>query len=263
MPLATDRQWRVVSGAFDPAMHMALDEVITDQVAAGEAPPTLRIWEWNRPAVVIGRFQAVRDEVNTEQAEQHGVAVVRRSTGGGAMFTQPQRVITYSLSLPATMIETDDIAASYRELEDWSLQALNDLGIPAEHEPMNDIVHGHRKIGGSAQARRDGAVLHHTMLAYDIDLPTMLDVLRIWEEKVTDKAIESAAKRVAPLRTLNDIPRDTIMEQLLTSFAADRNVVEDTITAGERQAARELVAEKYGTEDWTYTVDRTLPADDA
>lgn len=256
--MESDRTWRVVRGTFDPAMHMALDEVITDRVATGEAPPTLRFWEWTTPAVVIGRFQSVHDEVNLEQADRYDVEVVRRSTGGGAMFTQPQRVVTYSLSMPEHYVETDDITASYRELEDWSLAALNSLGIPAEHEPVNDIVYGHQKIGGSAQARRNGTVLHHTMLSYDLEIAAMLDVMRIWEEKLSDKAIESAAKRVAPIRTVRDVSRDTVVDALIATFAERHLVEEGELTEDELQDARELVDEKYGTDVWTYVVDREI-----
>ncbi|MDY6766482.1 MAG: lipoate--protein ligase family protein, partial [Candidatus Nanohaloarchaea archaeon] len=204
--MKNEQEWRLVSGGYSPAMHMALDEVITDRVASGEAPPTLRIWEWEAPSVVIGRFQSVRDEVFEDMAEQENVNVVRRSTGGGAMFCEPGTVITYSLSLPEDHVETDDIVESYRELEEWSLTGLGELGANAEWKPINDIVNGEQKIGGSAQGRWDSTVLHHTMLAYDLDIETMLKVLKIGEEKISDKAIESAAKRVSPLSEQVDLP---------------------------------------------------------
>lgn len=251
-------EWRIVHGEYTPAMHMALDEVITDRVASGESRPTLRFWEWTQPAVVIGRFQSVRDEVFMDMAEKQDVAVVRRSTGGGAMFTEPGKVVTYSLSLPEQQVASDDIVASYRELEQWSLAALNEVGVPAEHKPVNDIVNGGKKIGGSAQARRDGAVLHHTMMAYDLDIETMLQILRIGKEKISDKAIKSAEKRVSPIRDVVDIPRDEVIDAMIAAFAEGRSIDEDTVRQEEEQAARELVEEKYGAEDWLYTVDREI-----
>ncbi|MFB6294569.1 MAG: lipoate--protein ligase family protein, partial [Candidatus Nanohaloarchaea archaeon] len=71
-------------------------------------------------------------------AEQENVTVVRRCSGGGAMFCEPGTVITYSLSLPQDAIATDDIVASYRELEQWTLDTLNDIGASAEWQPVND-----------------------------------------------------------------------------------------------------------------------------
>ncbi len=259
----SEEAWRIIRPtAADPEMHMALDEVITDRVASGEAPPTLRFWEWTQSSVVIGRFQSVRDEVNMSAADRHDVNVVRRSTGGGAMFTEPGDVITYSLSLPERHVDSDSITASYRELEDWSLTALNDLGVPAEHKPVNDIVYEHRKIGGSAQARWSGAVLHHTMMAYDMDIPKMLKVLRIGEEKLSDKAIESVEKRVGPIKTIQDVPRETVVNRMIDTFATDKSIHEGELTDGELKEARELAANKYDTLEWTERVDREIEAFD-
>src|SRR3546814_7883337 len=67
---------------------MALDEVMLDDVAAGRRPPTLRIWEWAGPAVVMGRFKSLRNEVDAQAARRHGIEVVRRISGGGAMFIE-------------------------------------------------------------------------------------------------------------------------------------------------------------------------------
>ncbi|HLS46041.1 MAG TPA: lipoate--protein ligase family protein, partial [Ornithinicoccus sp.] len=66
-----------------PVMHVALDEVIAQEVAAGRRAPGLRIWDWDSPLVVIGSFQSLRNEINPEGAERHGIGVVRRITGGG------------------------------------------------------------------------------------------------------------------------------------------------------------------------------------
>ncbi|MDY6761685.1 MAG: biotin/lipoate A/B protein ligase family protein [Candidatus Nanohaloarchaea archaeon] len=237
---------------------MALDEVITDRVADGEARPTLRFWEWDASSVVIGRFQAVRDEVFEDMADRNGVDIVRRCSGGGAMFCEPGTVITYSLSLPGDAVDTEDIVQSYRELEGWTLDALQGIGATADWQPVNDIVNGEQKIGGSAQARWSDTVLHHTMLAYDLDIETMLQVLKIGEEKISDKAIESAAKRVSPLSDQVDLPREEVVESMVTQFAQDHSVSDGAVSEEERAAARDLVEEKYGTDEWLYRVDREI-----
>src|SRR5690606_31719658 len=71
-------------GPLPPAMHAALDQVLTEELAAGRRGPTLRFWEWVEPAVVIGSFQSLRNEVDLEAAEKYDVTVVRRISGGGA-----------------------------------------------------------------------------------------------------------------------------------------------------------------------------------
>ena len=78
-------------------MHLALDEVLATGSATGRRKPTLRFWEWDEPAVVIGSFQSLKNEVDPEGAEKYGFDVVRRISGGGAMFMEPGNVVTYSL----------------------------------------------------------------------------------------------------------------------------------------------------------------------
>ncbi|GGY97537.1 hypothetical protein GCM10010365_14980 [Streptomyces poonensis] len=86
-----DYEWQLIhDGPQSPALHMALDEVLTAEVAAGLRPPTLRVWEWGAPAVIIGSFQSLRNEVDAEAAARHGIEVVRRISGGGAMLVAPR-----------------------------------------------------------------------------------------------------------------------------------------------------------------------------
>ena len=199
-----DHDWRFIRAEpQDPALHMALDEVLAGEVAAGRRPPTLRIWEWSAPAVVIGSFQSLRNEVDTAEASRLGMTVVRRISGGGAMFVEPASTITYSLYAPESLVEGMSLSPSpTRYLDDWVIGALtDDLGISAWYQPLNDITSAQGKIGGAAQKRlAGGAVLHHVTMAYDIDADTMIQVLRIGREKMPDKGIPSANKRVDPLR---------------------------------------------------------------
>ena len=101
-----DHDWQLIHEAPQaPSLHMALDEALTDAVASGQRLPTLRIWEWASPAVVIGRFQSLRNEVDSDAAQRHGIEVVRRISGGGAMFIEPGNTITYSLYAPTSLVE--------------------------------------------------------------------------------------------------------------------------------------------------------------
>src|SRR5262245_52331810 len=91
--------------ACSPAFNLALDQVLVRQVAEGRRPPPLRFWSWTSPAVVIGRFQSLRNEVDLEAASTMKIEIVRRISGGGAMFVQPGRTITYSLYLLPELVE--------------------------------------------------------------------------------------------------------------------------------------------------------------
>jgi lipoate-protein ligase A len=236
----------------DPLTHMALDQVLFEAVDAGRRPPTLRIWEWAANAVVIGRFQSVRNEVDMDGAARHDVHVVRRITGGGAMFIEPGNTITYSLYAPLALVAGMSMVASYAFLDQWVLDALAGLGVQAWYQPINDITSAAGKIGGAAQKRRANAVLHHVTMAYDIDSNKMLEVLRIGREKVSDKGIASANKRVDPLRSQTGLARAEIIEHMVATFAEHYGLTLSQLSAEERAATEQLIATKFGTDEWLY-----------
>src|SRR5690606_36937414 len=236
-------------------VNHALDEVLLRRVGAGEREPTLRFWGRIEPEVVIGRFQSVRNEVDEEAARRYGIQITRRLTGGGAMFVEPENMITYSIYAPAELVAGMSFLESYAFLDDCVIEALRSLGIDAWYEPINDITSSGGKIGGAAQARRFGAVLHHATLSYDLNSDRMLEVLRIGKEKLSDKGITSAARRVGPLRQQTNLPRDVIVERMIETFAQRcGGLVEDEVSEEEMAEASELIRTKYGTREWTYTL---------
>ncbi|MFF8694618.1 biotin/lipoate A/B protein ligase family protein [Streptomyces sp. NPDC015144] len=253
----SDYDWQLIhEPPQSPALHMALDEVITTEVAAGRRPPTLRVWEWDSPAVIIGSFQSLRNEVDPGGVERHGVTVVRRVSGGGAMFVEPGNTITYSLSVPEALVSGLSFADSYAYLDDWVLGALGDMGIRAWYQPLNDIATEAGKIAGAAQKRMvgpdggPGAVLHHVTMSYDIDADKMLDVLRIGKEKLSDKGTQSAKKRVDPLRRQTGLAREQVIENMIASFRNRYGLTGGEVTAEEMARAETLVRTKFATDEW-------------
>jgi lipoate-protein ligase A len=251
-----DHDWRLIhEPPQEPALHMAIDQVLAEEVGAGRRPPTLRVWEWASPAVVIGSFQSLRNEVDAEAAERHGVEVVRRISGGGAMFIEPGNTITYSLYAPETLVAGMSFAESYAFLDDWVLGALGELGIKAWYQPLNDITSDNGKIAGAAQKRLSrGAVLHHVTMAYDIDAEKMLQVLRIGREKISDKGIVSAVKRVDPLRRQTGLPREEIIDRMIGHFRTRYGLTGDRVSEDELRLARKYVTDKFSTPEWTARV---------
>lgn len=248
----SDHEWQLIhTVAQAPALHMALDEVLVDDVAAGRRAPTLRIWEWASPAVVIGRFQSLRNEVDHERAAAHAIEVVRRISGGGAMFIEPGNTITYSICAPLSMVEGLSFQESYAYMDAWVIAALRELGIEAWYQPLNDIVSAAGKIAGAAQARRGKAVLHHVTMAYDIDAAKMLEVLRIGREKLSDKGTQSAAKRVDPLRSQTGLSRAAIIARMIDTFRHRHGLHEDELRRDELMRAEALAASKFAAAAWT------------
>jgi lipoate-protein ligase A len=247
-----DFSWEVVhEKPVSPRMNLALDEVLTTRVGDGRRNPTLRLWEWNESAVVIGSFQSVKNEVDPQGANRHGFDVVRRISGGGAMMMAANSIVTYSLYVPASLVAGMTFADSYAFLDDWVLQALRALGIDAVYQPLNDIAGPAGKIGGAAQKRlANGGVLHHATLSYDMDGQVMTEVLRIGREKLSDKGTVSAAKRVDPLRSQTGLSREAIIGKYIDTFSNLYGAVPGSITAEEYAEAEALVASKFATDAW-------------
>lgn len=243
------------AGAMPPAMHAALDQVLAEELAAGRRGPTLRFWEWEEPAVVIGSFQSLRNEVDLEAAQRHGVTVVRRISGGGAMFMEAGNCITFSLVVPASLVDGLSFEASYAFLNDWVLGALADVGVTAATSGLNDIASAVGKLAGSAQKRLNGgAVLHHVTMAYDIDADKMTQVLRIGREKISDKGTRSANKRVDPVRSQTQLPRADVVDAFVAHFRSRYRTVDGELRPAELERARGLVEEKFTDPGWTARV---------
>jgi lipoate---protein ligase len=247
----TRHDWELVAARpLAPHMNLALDEALTLRVGAGLRKPTLRFWGWSSRAVILGRFQSVKNEVDPVAAAELDVTLARRISGGGAMFIEPEGAITWSIHAPADLVEGMSFPESYAFFDAWAITALRDLGVEAWYAPLNDITSTGGKIGGAAQARRGGAVLHHTTMAYQMNTDLMLRVLRIGKEKLSDKGITSAAKRVGPLRQQTDLPRQTIIDHLIATFGAAHGLTPGDLTAEEIAEAEELVRTRFGTREW-------------
>ncbi|HEU5433794.1 MAG TPA: biotin/lipoate A/B protein ligase family protein [Thermomicrobiales bacterium] len=245
--------WRIVPAvALPPPMNMALDEVLTERVGAGKREPTLRVWGWARPCVVLGRFQSVRNEVDEAAAARHGIELVRRISGGGAMFIEPEGAITWSIYAPEAIVKGMTFPESYAFFDAWVVDALRALGVDAWYAPLNDITSTGGKIGGAAQARRNGAVLHHTTMAYAMNVPLMTSVLRIGKEKLSDKGIRSADKRVGPLSQQTSLARQAIIDHMVDRFAGAFPSQMVDLTTAELAEAERRVAARFGRREWVH-----------
>ncbi|MGI8482936.1 MAG: lipoate--protein ligase family protein [Thermomicrobiales bacterium] len=249
----TKQEWQLLPPTpLSPMIHTALDETLTLRVGRGDRLPTLRIWQWSGPCVVLGRFQSVRNEVNADVLAENGFDLVRRISGGGAMFIQPEGAITYSIYAPEEMAAGMSFPESYAFFDAWVIDALRELGVEARYAPLNDITSTNGKIGGAAQARRGGAILHHATMAYQMDGPLMSKILRTGKEKLSDKGVQSADKRVAPLLQQTALDRDVIIHHLIGHFRARFGLVDGELDREELDEAEQAVATRFGTHEWVY-----------
>jgi lipoate---protein ligase len=229
-------------------VHMSLDEVLLDAVAAGRRPPLLRFWGWTQPTLVLGSNQAVANELDLAAVERRGFTIVRRLSGGGTMLAEPGHTITWSIAMPAAPVARMSFVESFAHLDRWAVETLRSLGVDARYRPINDIVSPRGKIAGAAQARRRGALLHHVTMAYSLDPALLVELIRIGRPAVSERGVRSAPKNVSPLDTLLGLSRLEVVE----SLAAAAGAAPGRLEAAELEAAAALATEKYARRDWIY-----------
>jgi lipoate---protein ligase len=231
-------------------VHMALDEILLQRVIAGVRRPTVRFWEWIQPALVIGSHQSVVNEVDATAADELGFIVTRRMSGGGTMLCEPGRTITYSLYVPASVVNGLSFRQSYAALDAWAVRSFIALGVPASYREINDIISPSGKIAGAAQARRRGFVLHHTTIAHTMDPAVLPRLIRVGRERLSERGMRSANKSVSPLSWFTSMGCAEVARHMEQSFAAEVRARQSQVTKEELQAADELVATKYATIGW-------------
>jgi len=243
--------WRLVRFEYqNAAMNMALDEAVSNGIERSTSPPTIRFYGWKPSAVSIGRFQSLKDEVDLAGCKELGVEVVRRRTGGGAVFHDTEGEITYSLIASEDLISRD-INAAYQEICGYVVSALVALGVEAHFTPINDILVGGKKISGSAQSRRNSVFLQHGTLLLDLDVKKMFRVLRISDAKMAGGDISSAEERVTSLRAHSDASKESVLAELQKAFTSGKQISYGSWSGTELQEANRLVSKRYANEEWT------------
>jgi lipoate-protein ligase A len=246
-----EHEWEVITSQPRSAhMHMALDEVLLESVRAGRRRPTLRLWEWIDRALVIGSHQSVINEVDSVAARELGFVVTRRMSGGGTMLCEPSRTITYSLYLPESVVEGITFRKSYALLDEWAVRAFVELGVPASYREINDIISPRGKIGGAAQARRRGFVLHHTTIAHSMEVDLLPRLIRIGRPSIAEIGVRSAEKSVSPLSWFTSLSCADVARNLEGYFSREFHARPGDVTPEELVAADHLVSTKYATPAW-------------
>lgn len=246
----TEPRWRVVSlETHDAYTNMALDEAVSEKVAAGESAPTIRFYRWKPSAVSIGYFQSLEEEVDVEECRAADVDYVRRRTGGGAVYHDYTGEVTYSVVAPEELYP-DDLTESYRVICGRVIDALDRLGIDAEFTPINDVVADGRKISGNAQTRRKDVLLQHGTVLHAVDPEEMFTYLRPDVDKVSDKLVAGVRDRVTSVEDQVGGDVEDTYAALRTAFTEGRRTAEASLTEEERERAEELAVERYASDGW-------------
>ena len=253
-----DEEWRILKlDVNDAYMNMAIDEAVCRLRSQDRAPNTIRLYRWKPSAVSIGYFQVLEQEVNVEACKRLGINIIRRMTGGGAVYHSYAGEITYSVIVHQDHPNIPrDILKSYEVICGGIVSALENLGITANFKPINDIEVNGRKISGNAQTRRWNVVLQHGTILLDIDPKTMFTVLKISKEKISDKLIKSAEERVTTIsKELGRKVTFRVVAQALETAlpkALGIKLITRGLSQEEKNLALKLKKEKYSTVEWIY-----------
>ena len=251
-------KWRLLGlSENDAYMNMAIDEAIAHFHTKGDVSNTIRFYRWNPSAVSIGYFQSINEEVNLDLCKEMQIDVVRRNTGGGAVYHDYNGEITYSVIVDVNHpLISSDILESYDTICSGLTIGLKKLGAGAEFKPINDIVVEGKKISGNAQTRRLGVLLQHGTILIDTDIPKMFKVLKISDEKISDKMIKVVEDRVTNLRKLlmRDVSFEEVFQALKWGFERKLNIIleKGELTIKERELALKLKKDKYLEKSWNF-----------
>ena len=252
--------WRMLKLRVEDAFtNMAIDEAVLRARIEEIVPNTIRFYRWRPSAVSIGRFQDVFQEVHVENCEKHGVDVVRRTSGGGAVYHDCGGEITYSVTVSEKDLKSENVVGGYHLICNGLVEAAKTLGVRADFnlgDPKRcpNITISGRKISGSAQSRKRGVLLQHGSFLLDVDLDKMFTFLRVpWAQTLMD-VLNIAQKRLTSIKQElgSTVPADEARQALITGFQRALNIqlTEGELTSYERNLAEKLRREKFVTDNW-------------
>lgn len=246
--------WRLIpTQTHTAALNMALDEACLQEVANGNSAPTIRFYRWQPSAISIGYFQNLTREVDLNECAKQGIDIVRRQTGGGAVFHSFEGELTYSIIAPSNLFPAN-IIESYKEICGYLINGFTKLGIQTTFKPINDIItDAGKKISGNAQLRRQGVLLQHGTILTTVDVKKMFSLLKVPDEKIRDKMIQTVEERVTSIQATNpNLTFEQIESAFIESFTANKKYTMESFSDPELKTANNLAKDKYQDRDWNF-----------
>ncbi|MCA1061972.1 lipoate--protein ligase [Rossellomorea sp. AcN35-11] len=233
-------------GITDPRINLAIEEYALKNLDINESYLLFYI---NEPSIIIGKNQNTIEEINTDYVEEQGLHVVRRLSGGGAVYHDLG-------NLNFSFITKDDGESfhNFKKFTEPVVSALHKLGVKAELSGRNDIIAEGRKISGNAQFSTKGRMFSHGTLLFDSEMENVVSALRVKKDKIESKGIKSIRSRVANISEFlsEKMSIEQFRSTLLDYIFDGSDVEEYVLTEEDWKNIHELSKQRYQNWDWNY-----------
>lgn len=252
------RPYRVIdTGLRDGRRNIAFDQALIDARKSGAIPDTIRFLRFT-PTALVGRHQALSQEIRLEHCRTQGIGVARRITGGGAIYFDEGQ-LGWELVFNRATLGIHSLADLTREICEAAAAGLSRLGVNARYRPRNDIEVDGRKVSGTGGFFDGDTLFYQGTVLIDTDAARMMAALNVPQAKLEKRALDSAAQRVVTLRELlvTAPTPEAVQAALLAGFAERLNIapMNGAITAHEEALAARLHDEDIGTDAFVQEID--------
>lgn len=235
-------------GITDPRINLAIEEYLLKNMDVEKDP--FLLFYINEPSIIIGKNQNTAEEINTDYVDSNGIHVVRRLSGGGAVYHD-----LGNLNYSFITVDDGESFRNFRKFTEPVVKALNELGVNAELSGRNDLMAEGRKVSGNAQFSTRGRMYSHGTLMFDTNVDEVVSALKVSKEKIESKGIKSIRSRVANISEFLQEPMtvEEFRSKILHSiFEGEENVKYWELTDKDWEGIHEISRERYGNWDWNY-----------
>ncbi|EOT28040.1 lipoate--protein ligase [Enterococcus saccharolyticus] len=237
----------------DPRVNLAIETFLLQEMAIDE--PIL-LFYINEPSIIIGRNQNTIEEINKEYVDEKGIHVVRRFSGGGAVY-HDEGNLNFSFIMP-------DDGDSFRDFEKVTkpiIQALHDMGVEgAQLKGRNDLVINDMKFSGNAMYATNGRMFAHGTIMFDSDVNEVVNSLKVRKDKIESKGIKSIRSRVTNIKPFlpkenQDMTTEEFSQEILLKiFGVDSvdDIKTYTLTDDDWKKVKAISEKYYANWDWNY-----------
>ncbi|PKG25464.1 lipoate--protein ligase [Niallia nealsonii] len=234
-------------GITDPRINLAIEEYAVKNLDINE---TYLLFYINEPSIIIGKNQNTIEEINTDYVEEKGIHVVRRLSGGGAVYHD-----LGNLNFSFITKDDGDSFHNFRKFTEPVVKALQSLGVNAELSGRNDLLAEGRKVSGNAQYATRGRMFSHGTLLFRSEMDHVVAALKVKKDKIESKGIKSVRSRVANITDFlkEDITIEEFRKLLLAYlFEGEENIQEYVLTDDDWKKIHVISKERYQNWDWNY-----------